>query len=209
MKRALFPIVIALSAILSFGYAEYSTHNPYALQDGDIVFQSGHRGQANAIKAATNSEWTHVGVVFKKHDQWWVLEAVQPVKFTKLEDFIKRHPKSFHARRLKDTSSINAASLSRAEQWAKQNIRKDYDLKFLWDDKKLYCSELVWKVYKHAADVELCEKRPMKSYNLEHPTVASLIKQRYGDLNNLPLDSPVVAPSDIAESELLVEVPKK
>ena len=32
---------------------------------------------------------------------------------------------------------------------------KDYDLYFEWSDDKIYCSELVWKIYKNGADIEL------------------------------------------------------
>lgn len=209
MKKFFFPLIIALSAAISIGYGQYSTHNPYSLRNGDIVFQSGHRGQAGAIKAATQSEWTHVGVAFQSDTEWWVLEAVQPVKYTKLEDWIKRHPQSFHARRLKDTSLITTANLIKAEDWAKQQLDKPYDLKFRWDDEHLYCSELVWKIYKHATGVELCKPRSMDSYNLSDPTVAALIERRYGSIANLPKDEQVVAPSDIAESPLLIEVPKR
>lgn len=209
MKRLLFPIIILLSAALLFGNGIYSKHNPYALQNGDIVFQSGQRGQANAIKKATDSEWSHVGVVFQREGQWWVLEAVQPVKYTKLDDFIKRNPKSFHARRLKDSSVITPECLALAQTWGARQLNKNYDLKFLWDDEKLYCSELVWKIYKHAADIELCEPRPMESYNLSDPTVAALVKKRFGSIANLPKDSPTVAPSDLADSPLLIEVPRK
>lgn len=209
MKRLLLPLILSVSAALSFGYGQYSKHNPYLLKDGDIVFQSGHRGQAKAIKAATESEWTHVGVVFQKNQQWWVLEAVQPVKYTKLQDFIKRSPSSFHARRLKDTSPINSVSLAKAQSWGLQQLNKPYDLKFLWDDERLYCSELVWKIYKHSTDIELCQPRPMESYNLSDPTVAALVKKRFGSIENLPKDSPTVAPSDLAASHLLIEVPRK
>lgn len=209
MKRLFLPLILFVSAALAFGYGQYSQHNPYDLKDGDVVFQSGHRGQAKAVKAATESEWTHVGVVFKKNQQWWVLEAVQPVKYTKLEDFIKRNPSSFHARRLKDSTSITPQSLAKAESWGRKQLNKPYDLKFLWDDEHLYCSELVWKIYKHATDIELCEPRPMESYNLSDPTVAALIKKRFGSIENLPKDSPTVAPSDLAASPLLIEVPRR
>jgi uncharacterized protein YycO len=199
---------ILLSLLLTVAPLLAQQHD-YALENGDIVFQSGHRGQANAIKAATRSPWTHVGVVFNLHNQWWVFEAVQPVKYTKLEDWIKRHPSSFHARRLKDTSSITPKALKLAQAWAKAQLNKSYDLQFLWDDEKLYCSELVWKIYKHAAGIELCKPRRMDSYNLTDPKVAALIERRYGSLDKLPKDAPVVAPSDLAESPLLIEVPRR
>lgn len=208
MKRFFFPFVIVFSAILALSYSAYSKHNPYELRNGDIVFQSGNRGQAPAIKAATDSPWSHVGIVFQRDADWWVLEAVQPVRYTKLEDFIKRSPSSFYAMRLKDDSAITPESLKKAATWGKQQINKPYDLKFQWDDKKLYCSELVWKIYEHSTGIELCEPRPMRSYNLKHPTVAQLVKQRYGSEDKIPLKLKTVAPSDLAESPLLIEVPK-
>ena len=209
MKRFFFPVVILFSALLALSYGAYSKHNPYDLQNGDIVFQSGNRGQAVAVKAATDSPWSHVGIVFQRGSDWWVLEAVQPVKYTKLETFIKRNPSSFYAMRLKDSSSITPESLEKAQTWGKAQINKPYDLKFQWDDKKLYCSELVWKIYKHSTDIELCEPRPMRSYNLKHPKVANLVKQRYGSEDKIPLKLMTVAPSDIAESPLLIEVPRR
>lgn len=209
MKAYLNILFSVLSVLLALEVLHAKEKHSYALQNGDIVFQSGVGQQAKAVIAATDSEWTHVGVVFQEQGQWWVLEAVQPVKVTKLNDFIKRHPSSFHARRLKDTTPITAEALVRAKSWAKNQLRKPYDFKFLWDDDKLYCSELVWKLYKHAADVELCEPRPTESYNLQDPAVASLVKRRFGSIENLPKDTPTVAPSDLAESPLLVEVPRK
>lgn len=32
---------------------------------------------------------------------------------------------------------------------------KPYDIYFEWSDDKIYCSELVWKIYKHALDIEI------------------------------------------------------
>lgn len=48
-----------------------------------------------------------------------------------------------------------------------------------------------------------------KDYNLTHPTVEHIIKARYGSVKNLPLNELVVAPSDLAQSDLLVEAPRR
>ncbi|NWK54283.1 YiiX family permuted papain-like enzyme [Verrucomicrobiaceae bacterium N1E253] len=182
---------------------------PYLLQDGDIVFQSSNDVQSKAVKAATRSQWSHVGLVFFHNGKPWVLEAVQPVKTTPLADFIARSPKSFHAMRLKDAAQhINRKSSQKARQYAQRQLGKNYDPYFKWSEDQMYCSELVWKIYKYATGIELCKTRPMSSYNFHHPDVQPIIKQRYGSISQLPLNEAMVAPSDLAESPLLMEVPR-
>ena len=43
----------------------------------------------------------------------------------------------------------------------------------------------------------------------QRPDVRKVIEERYGGIENLPKDEKVVAPSDIATSPLLVEVPRR
>ncbi|BDS05101.1 peptidoglycan peptidase [Oceaniferula spumae] len=212
------PLIIALFSVLALAVGSVSiagllksrTHNPYLLQDGDIVFQETNSSQGKAIKAATNSRWTHVGMVFFRDGEPMVIEAVQPVRITALKSFISRSPSSFYAMRLKDSNRhINAKTIAKARSYCNRQLGKNYDLQFRWSDDRIYCSELVWKVYKEAADIELCKPRAFKTYNLKHPTVQRIAKQRYGSVGNLPLNELAVAPSDLAESDLLVEVPKR
>ena len=57
------------------------------LQDGDIIFQTSKSSQSKAIQLATNSKYSHCGLIFKRkngQDDWCVIEAVQPVKWTPL-----------------------------------------------------------------------------------------------------------------------------
>ncbi|MBK1829730.1 YiiX family permuted papain-like enzyme [Verrucomicrobiaceae bacterium R5-34] len=210
------PVALLLLCALTFGSVALAglfksrSHNPYQLQNGDIVFQSTNSSQGKAIKAATNSPWTHVGMVFFRNGDPMVIEAVQPVRITPLKSFIARSPSTFYAMRLKNAEQhINAQTMARAEHYCNQQLGKNYDLQFRWSDDKIYCSELVWKVYKEAGGIELCQPRPFKAYNLKHPTVQRIAKQRYGAVNNLPLNELAVAPSDLAQSPLLIEVPKK
>jgi hypothetical protein len=177
----------------------------FVLQDGDIVFSGSTSGQAAAIAAATGSPITHCGVAFKKDGKWIVLEAVQPVKVSKLEDFMARADKdTFAARRLK--TSVTLEAYQTAIKWADAQVGLDYDVRFGWEDKKLYCSELVWKFYQQAG-IELCLLRKFRDYDLQQPAVKKLIEQRYGSIDKLPMDEKVVAPSDLLASALLIEVP--
>lgn len=182
----------------------------YDLQNGDIVFQEGDDMQSQAVKAATHSRWSHVGIVFFEDDVPWVLEAIQPVQRTPLAHFIARSPASFYAMRLKNAAKlINNKSLTQAKDYAKLQIGKPYDAHFRWSDEQIYCSELVWKLYKNSLGVELCQPRKLGSYQLREAKVRPLVNQRYGSLKKLPHDELAVAPSDLAGSPLLIEVPRK
>lgn len=66
----------------------------------------------------------------------------------------------------------------------------------------------MWKFYQHGG-IELCAPRRIRDYHLDHPAVRKLIDQRYGGLQNVPLDEKVVAPAGLAASSLLAEVPRK
>ena len=179
---------------------------PYALQEGDILFHGTPGQQADAIRGATGSPYTHCGVVFQENGQLLVLEAVQPVRTTTIEEFEKRGtPGTFHAKRLK--SPPDAAGIEKAMAWGKKQLGLNYDARFQWGDDKLYCSELVWKAFNEAG-VKLCEPRRFKDYKLDHPAVKPVIEQRYGSADKLPKDEPVVAPGDLADSKLLEEVPR-
>ncbi|SHJ83099.1 Permuted papain-like amidase enzyme, YaeF/YiiX, C92 family [Rubritalea squalenifaciens DSM 18772] len=181
-------------------------------RDGDIILQETAGQQAEVVKLATKSNWTHTGVVFIHQGTPMVLEAVQPVRVTALKDFLKRsHRGNYQVMRLKDPSPLTQSSISKAHLWAKEQVGKQYDAQFLWSDNHLYCSELVWKVFQSCANVELCKPKTIRDYDLSHPKVQALIKQRYGSVNRLPLSEKVVAPSDIAESPLLeiVDRPSK
>ena len=175
-------------------------------QPGDVVFQNTPGQQAMAITAATDSIYTHCGVVMHRGGKPFVLEAVQPVQIIPLAQWKARSPKTFKVMRLKDPSVLTPIAFAKAERWARQNVGKDYDGRFQWSEDRMYCSELVWKVFKHATGVELSPVKRFADFNLEHPRVKKLIVQRYGSLQHFPKHEKVVAPSDLEQSKLLVEV---
>jgi len=207
MIRYVFIRLIVLLGLVVPCVAKIKDRNPYLLQEGDIVFSSSARGQGEAIIAATGSRYTHCGIVIRHSGRLMVLEAVQPVGITTLEAFISHSsPGTFKAMR------INAAptpeSYRKARAWAVAQIGRNYDPRFLWDDTNLYCSELVWKIYQKAG-LELCAPRSFSDYDLEKPVVRKIIQQRFGGMHRVPMNEKVVAPSDIAASPLLAEVPRK
>lgn len=177
------------------------------LHDGDIVFSGSAHGRGAAIRAATGSSVTHCGIVFSKDGKLMVLEAVQPVGAVPLETFIARcEPGTFAVRRLK--TPLTPAAMEAGRDWAEAQVGKDYDHRFLWSDDAIYCSELVWKIYRKAG-VMLCKPRQFKDFHLDDPEVKQDIERQFGSMDKLPREEKVVAPSDLLSSPLLEEIPVK
>ena len=217
MKKSIF----ISSAILIVSFALFSFYNlkmksielvntkqVTTYLEGDIIFQSSQSNQCKAVKLATHSEYSHVGMITFIKGKPYVLEAVEPVRTTELATWIA-HGTGGHytVMRLKNRDTeIEATEIPVAQALAKKMLGIHYDIYFNWGDDQLYCSELVWKIYKRGYGLELCPLRKMKEFDLTSPEVKAIMKQRYG--NNPPLEEDVVAPSDLSNSALLYEVEK-
>ncbi|HMK06845.1 MAG TPA: YiiX family permuted papain-like enzyme, partial [Flavobacterium sp.] len=186
-------------------FAKIDERLPQLMHDGDIIFQTSQSRQCEAVRIATNSKFSHCGIIYEIKGEKYVYEAVQPVKITPLADWISHgENNSYVVKRLKDTSLLTSLTLEKMKKYGSQFKNKDYDLYFEWSDAKIYCSELVWKIYKNGANIELCKLASLKSFNLTNPKVKEILAERYG--NNIPLEEKVVAPSQIVDSELLETV---
>ncbi len=209
MKYFLFIILILLNlnCIKNIDEKEESYHEisieKDTIQSGDIIFHTSLSSQSMAIQLATDSPYSHVGIVMIDNNEKYVLEAIQPVQYTPIEEWIKRGEKGHYViKRLKNSSSvITENSIANLKSNATQYLGKNYDLKFEWSDDKIYCSELVWKLYKESFGIELCSLKTIKDYDLQNKQVQSKMKERYG--NEIPLNEIVVSPQDIFESSLL------
>ena len=175
-------------------------------QNGDIIFQTSQSGQSKAIQLATKSKYSHVGIIYQNNDKWFVYEAVQPVKLTPLKQWINRGENGhFVVKRLKNSAEIlNATTLAKMKKSGEKFKGKNYDIYFEWSDDKLYCSELVWKIYKEATDVEIGKLEELKDFDLSHTLVKQKMKERYGD--NIPLNEKVISPVAMFNSDQLITV---
>ena len=103
--------------------------------------------------------------------------------------------------RLKNADEILTAEVvKRMESQIDVHLGKSYDIHFDWSDDKMYCSELVWKIYKECANIEVGGLKPLKEYDLTHPVVKRTMEERYG--RNIPYNEPMISPGAIFESEL-------
>jgi len=176
------------------------------LQNGDIIFQTSKSRQSKAIQLATKSKYSHVGIIYKNGDKLYVYEAVQPVKLTPLRNWINRgEKKKYVVKRLINAQNIlTTENLKKMKDIGNTFKNKNYDIYFDWSDKEIYCSELVWKIYKRALNIEIGKLEKLKDFDLTNPEVKKIIKKRYG--NNIPLNETVISPVSIFNSEKLKTV---
>jgi len=176
------------------------------IQNGDLIFQTSLSGQSQAIQLATKSKYSHCGLIYKSGENYYVFEAVQPVKLTPLDKWIARGKDGkFIIKRLKNAETVlTTATLEKLKTIGDQFRGKSYDLTFEWSDEKIYCSELIWKIYQRATGLEIEKLQKLKDLDLSNQMVQSKMKERYG--NRIPLNETVISPAAIFDSELLTTV---
>jgi len=180
------------------------------LREGDIVFQTSRSRQSRAVQEATRSEWSHCGVLVRRDGNWQVFEAVQPVKATPLAEWIARgRGNKFAVKRLKESvRKLSKTDLVRMDSVGRTLAGKPYDALFGWSDERIYCSELVWKIYRRALGVDVGVVQKLSDFDLSSPAVRNLLEKRYG--RNPPLQDSVVSPVAIFRSpdlEAVFEAP--
>jgi hypothetical protein len=161
------------------------------------------------VGALTRSRWTHVGVVFNETSGPMVLEAVSPVRFTPIAQWIARGKNSgYVVKRLRHaavrlTPEVIAKLRARGKTW----LGRPYDVQFRWDDESLYCSELVYKLFERAAGIELGSIEHASDMNLDDERVKRALKKRFAR-GGFDQAEPVVTPDSIFNDDELVEVPR-
>ncbi len=192
--------------LLKVKSAPASEDSTAQLRSGDIVFQSSKSGQSLAVQLATKSPYSHCGIVFVENGKYYVYEAVQPVKKTPLDEWATHGDDgTYVVKRLKEADKyLSDAALAEMKKQAKGMLGKNYDLAFEWSDERIYCSEFVWKIYKRSCDLEVGKLEQLGDFDLSHPAVQRIVKERYG--NAVPVEETVISPAAIFASDLLITV---
>lgn len=155
--------------------------NGYCLNQGDIVFQTSKSSQSKYIALATNSAYTHCGVIVKVKNKDYVLEASKTVQLTPLNKWIAKGRSGKY--------KVRKCTIRNFKVNVSKYLNKPYDTQFKWSDAKMYCSELVYKLYLDNG-ITLCKLRKVKDYNVS--SMKKYLKQR-----GISLEQLVVAPSDL------------
>jgi len=200
-----FAVIVMAICFAQKGYCVFKQKQEVSkgIRDGDVIFQITESSQCKAIQLATQCKYTHCGIIFSDKGVLFVYEAVQPVRITLLDAWVKRGKNGHYVvRRLKNADEILTPSvLEKMKQVGAQFWGKDYDLTFEWSDDEIYCSELVWKVYNKGAGLEIAKLEKMRDFDLSDEVVQHIIKERYG--NSFNLEESVVSPKALFLSEML------
>lgn len=212
MKHSLAILLLCLTVL--FGCTNNQTKGDseefaQKIRTGDIIFQTSKSEQSKAIQLATKSKYSHVGIIYEIDGNLLVYEAVQPVKLTPLNDWIKRGENGhFVIKRLKNADKVLTNSvISKMKETGEKFNGKPYDIYFEWSDDKIYCSELVWKIYKEGAGIEIGELEKLSDFDLSHKIVQAKMKERYGD--RIPTDEKVISPAAMFNSTKLFTIAEK
>ncbi len=156
-----------------------------ALREGDIVFIETTSFQSKFVKLGMLSIWSHCGIAVNTPEGVQIMEADTTVRILPIDKFIARSVgEKYIIKRPKQ-------QLSRPIDQSKW-LGKWYDLNFSFENDEVYCSELVWLIYKDQG-IELC---PPKRIN-EHFMVRFPVMQRALEERGISPKQEAVAPCDL------------
>ena len=189
MKKKTILITLAglLSAIVGVNFAYGPNPDIEKLKEGDVIFHASDSRQAPMLRLATASPITHCGIIIEKGGKLYVLEAEGTVRLTPIQSFINRGiGKTYCVRRPK-------TELKGRVKY-KNYLGIPYDIAFKFKNKKYYCSELVYDIYKDQFGIQICEPRPLCDYHTLG--LEKEIKHR-----GMKKDQLMVAPSDLMNAD--------
>ena len=179
-----------------------TAYNP---MEGDILFQSlpNEPGMdlVDAIEGATESPYSHCGMVTRDGDEWIVLEAIGPVKETPLQDYIQRgRGHKFWAYRFDEGKRKHIPVALNA---MREDLGKEYDPRYRFDSENIYCSELIFRGWKTSTGEDL--GKVVKLGDLKWERYKPVIEAIEGQ-GNLPLDREMITPRDMARAKGLKQI---
>ena len=167
------------------------------VKEGDVIFHTSLSCQSPLIKAATRSTMTHCGIIVMKDGEPYVLETLQTLVVTPLDEFIARGKNGKYW--------LKRSKLENIRIEYDHYLGKPYDLAFKFDNDKFYCSELIYDVYKNQLDIELCKPVKVSDHlilGIENiPQIKTAMEKR-----GIAKEQYVVAPVDIFKSDFLEDV---
>lgn len=169
--------------------------------EGDIIFIQSQSEQAPAIAEGTQSVWTHVGIIVKRSGDWHVAESVGPLQVNSLKSFIGRSKgKSYKVVRNQKFSPRMLPKL----YVALYKYNQPYDIFFEFSDDRIYCSELVYKVFRDVTGTPVGRLQKMKELKLDGPYVSRLIEERLTAIGKeLDFDEPIITPVGLLDDKNL------
>ncbi len=201
MKKPIPVLIVAFLALIACGDSLADQ-----LCDGDIIFHSSRSAQSIAIQKATHSKYSHMGIVFIRDGSPYVYEAIKTVQYTPLKKWVARGDGGHYVvKRVRDADRVlTPGAVAKLQQAATKLQGKPYDLTFEWSDSRIYCSELVWKIYDRGLGLPVGRLQKLRDFDLSDPIVKNKMKERYGKA--IPMDETVISPGEMFSFDGLVLV---
>lgn len=173
-----FLVALAAFYIWLRASAADAAHLP-PLQNGDLVFNTSPAQQSLAIMLASQSSLTHMGIVrLDENGQPFVLEASATVRETPLQAWIDTGVAGrLHVMRLKEKP--DAKSLQKAFDWIEKQKGKPYDIFFMDEDDRFYCSELVYDALVAGGGTVIGTPQKIADLKLDSAPVRKLVAERW------------------------------
>jgi Permuted papain-like amidase enzyme, YaeF/YiiX, C92 family len=180
-KNHLSKIVIALLGIFfcTIAFILLSNNRDYSeFKQGDLIFQTSHSVQSNAIMAATASVITHMGIIDKTDAGYMVIDAGKMVQQTPLTEWIERGVLGRYT--VYRHTKLTPEQAARITKDAKTYIGVPYDLYFSFDNGALYCSELPYITFKKEG-IAIGKVTKVSELNINNSLVENIIETRWED----------------------------
>jgi len=173
----------------------------YTPQAGDLIFQSSpHSPLVDLIEGASESHYSHCGILAQENGQWVVYEASRTVVATPYDTFINRgRGQGFAVYRFKDAYQGNIPDIIEKTH---AYLGQPYDFRYRLDEEHIYCSELIYKAFEKVTGQPLGKLTKMS--DLKWQPYEKLIKELEG--GPVPLDRQIITPIDLALAEQLEPV---
>lgn len=187
--------------LVAFGWLVLAPHFwflGYEPREGDVLFQSLPRTSLTmAIEGATDSPWSHCGIVAYEDGQWMVYEAYGSVQRVPLSKFWQRsRANQFAVYRLKPEHQPQVPHLL---ECVRAFLGRPYDVRYEMDEEKIYCSELIFKAWRDAGGADMGRLVTLGDLNWEpfERTIRAI------ERGPVPLDRVMITPHHLSQAQQL------
>ena len=182
------------------------------------MFQNTRDEQALAIMLASGSVYTHAGLIEIARDGTpMVVEAIGPVRTISLDQWISQGTGGRIT--VKRLPSLSPAEADAVMKQAHHYDGRPYDIFFLPDEERIYCSELVRLAFGKGLNIALGQMQQVRELAVDNAAARALIESRWqrhplcqdeaADFETCHariMEQPLVTPASIADDPILEAV---
>jgi hypothetical protein len=133
--------------------------NENTWQNGDIIFIKNNQ-LANSQSSNNADKFNCVGVIFRENNHPMVYFGAEPLKKIPYSEFLNlAEGRKYSIKWLSESSLMTDEVINTMRTYATAKLGTPYDNNENLNNEELYNAEFVWKLYRGALGVNLCEPR--------------------------------------------------